>query len=129
MLIPAIFFNLQPSSPQPEDCRSCAKFNHSIKSLIQTCQLLLESNSSLNQAQWHFPELWLSETASGLPDQHLLDLNCSAKLLDEAMQVEDMNLQKLVAIRSGKQSLSFDVALTTFLTTYVIKIGLPELSR
>jgi hypothetical protein len=54
------------------------------------------------QAQWHFQELRRSGPAFELLDRQLLDLNCSAKLLDEAMQAEAMNLQKLVVMLSGK---------------------------
>ena len=54
-----------------------------------------------------------------LRDSHL-DLNCSAVLLDEAMQVEVMNLQRLVVMPSGQQMTLFLVLQRIVLLTNVL---------
>jgi hypothetical protein len=79
------------------------RFNGSIQLLTLTNSCISGLNCSVIQTQWHFQELRLFDPASELPDRQLLDLNCSVKSLEEAMQAVDMDPRKPVAMLSGKQ--------------------------
>ena len=60
-------------------------------------------NCSVIPTQWHFLEPRCCVQASEVPDLRFLDLNCGARLHDEAMPVEGMELRvQVVVMHCGK---------------------------